>query len=100
MTTVKQKEACRIFWDYYGPQAHSTAIHFRQHLIQWLERAETQHLSQGHEPGQYVASDVGVTTYSPTHSAAYCVLSMTSGQEVYRTLRAHRAVLEHPSSEE
>jgi hypothetical protein len=95
----KQEEACRIFWDYYGPHAHGTATHFYHHLLEWLERAEAERLGQNETRGQYTTQDAGVEAYTPTHSAAYCVLPIESGKHVYRALRAHRAVLEHDLEE-
>ena len=78
---------CRLFWDYYGPTAHPTALHFQRHLESWLEREVRE---RAHE-GACKASLIGTEAYSPTHSAVYCVLPLAFGEQVYRALRAHRA---------
>lgn len=85
--------SCRVFWDYHGPTAHQTALHFQRHLETWLERAVRE---QTHEDARG-ASLIGTEAYSPTHSAVYCVLPLKFGEQVYRALRAHRAIHERDS---
>ena len=68
-------------------------------VLRPIERAELEHTTQSETSGQYIAQDSGVETYTPTHSAAYCVLPIESGKHVYRALKAHRAVLEHDPEE-
>ena len=87
--------ACRIFWDYYGPTAHQTALHFQRHLEEWIERAVRDQTQEG----ACEASHIGIEAYSPTHSAVYCVLPLNFGEQVYKALRAHRAVHEPVDSD-
>ena len=88
---------CKVFWDYHGRAAHGTANHFHHHLLEWLKRAENDRDPHDEHSVSYVALETGVTEYTPTHSAAYCVLPLPSGKHVYRVLKAHRAILVEPS---
>ena len=88
---------CKVFWDYHGRAAHGTATHFHHHLLEWLKRAEAERDGHDERSASYIALETGVTEYTPTHSAAYCVLPLQSGKHVYRTLKAHRAILVEPS---
>ena len=88
-STVPVRE-CRIFWDYYGPAADQTAHHFERHLAEWIARV----VREGEDEQACPPRLIGVDQYSPTHSAAFCVLPVEFGRVVYTALRAHRAVEE------
>ena len=92
-----QVKMCRLFWDYYGPAAHGTATHFHHHLVEWIKKNDPLARDTVNEETTY---QTGVIDFKATHSAAYCVLPMTFGQHAYRTLKAHRALLEEEVSQE
>ena len=70
----------RLFWDFYGPVAQHTAAHFATHLNEWFVREGSQHL----------VIDQGTLDYSPTHTAAFCLVPEALAQQCIAALKPRR----------
>ena len=78
-------EYYRLFWDYYGPSGSATAQHFHHHLLDFLQRENFPST-----PLESFTSTSGVEDYTPTHSAAWCILPEIDARKVAEALKAKR----------
>ncbi len=66
-------------WDFFGPSAEKTALHFERHLLGFL--------------AQHALSDceTGVRSEQPGHFAAFCRADVAHEPALVRALRPQRA---------
>ena len=83
----EELEYCKLYWDYYGPSAEGTAMHFKHHLEEWIQRSGLE--------SSLLKTQVEKNT--EMHFSATCIIKLSDGEGVYRALRAHRAVKVVPS---
>jgi len=67
-----------FFWDFFGPRAEPTAVHFRKHLEQFID----QHGLSGCE--------TGVESSRLGHFAAFCRAPLTHEEALVGALRPQR----------
>lgn len=75
----------KLLWDFFGPDAERTAVHFEQHLTQFLTSNGHPELTRGTE-----SAGAG-------HHAAFCVVPENLVDPMKRALRPNRVVPELPS---
>ena len=66
------------YWDFAGPTAEGTAVHFRKHLDEFLAR-------EGIE-----GCETGVESQGPGHAAAFCRGPDELAETIQRALRPRR----------
>ena len=71
----------KLIWDYFGPDAEPTALHFHHHLTEFFNRHES--LAE-----QLVSH--GVSPVAAGQSAAWCVLPEGAARQVAAALRPRR----------
>ena len=71
----------KLIWDYFGPDAEPTALHFHHHLTDFFKRHES--LAE-----QLVSH--GVSPVTTGQSAAWCVLPEGAARQVAAALRPRR----------
>lgn len=77
----------KLLWDFFGPDAERTAVHFEKHLTQFLIGNGHPDLSRGTE-----SAGAG-------HYGAYCIVPETLLDAMKRALRPNR-ILPDPGAEE
>lgn len=70
----------KLCWDFFGPAAQTTAIHFEKHLVQFLTANGHPELSPGTESA------------GPGHHAAYCQVPEALVEPMKRALRPNRLI--------
>lgn len=70
----------KLYWDFFGPDAQTTAAHFVKHLTQFLENNGQSSLERGTES----AGD--------GHHAAYCCVPDSLVEPMKRALRPNRLI--------
>jgi hypothetical protein len=73
------------YWDFFGPDAEQTAVHFRHHLDEFLTRESL------------LGCETGLMSKGSGHHAAWCRAPEPAGASIARTLRPRRR--EGPASE-
>ena len=68
----------RYLWDFFGPNALGTARHFREHLLQFLERHAL------------VGCEVELVSAGPGHHAVGCVAPGEAAELIEGALRPKR----------
>jgi hypothetical protein len=71
-------EPVTYFWDFFGPDAAQTALHFDRHLAEFLSR----HGITGCE--------TGTASSGEGHAAAYCTTPPEACSAIERALRPRR----------
>ena len=67
-------------WDFFGPNAHGTATHFREHLLKFMAQHEISDC------------ECGVRSERPGHAAAFCIADVGLEPALVRALRPQRAL--------
>jgi hypothetical protein len=68
----------KLLWDFFGPDAERTAVHFEKHLVQFLGSNGQPDLPRGTE-----SAGAG-------HHAAYCIVPEALVEPMKRALRPNR----------
>ena len=68
----------RMVWDFYGPESHPTATHFKKHLVEYLARTDTPHL------------DLELESVDVHHVAVFIDLERANLDTVGQALHPHR----------
>ncbi len=74
----------KLLWDFFGPDAERTAVHFEQHLTQFLTSNGHAELTRGTE-----SAGAG-------HQAAFCIVPEALVDPMKRALRPNRVVPDVP----
>jgi hypothetical protein len=69
-----------LVWDFFGPRAEPTALHFQRHLNEFLTRNEI------------IGCTTGTRSEGRGHCAAYCVAPAASRDAIARALRPQRVI--------
>ncbi len=65
-------------WDFFGPNADHTAQHFREHLLQFLDKSGIE------------GAVTGCESEAQSHAAAYCIVPEIHAEAVERALKPNR----------
>jgi hypothetical protein len=68
----------KLLWDFFGPNAERTALHFEKHLVEFLTNNGRHDLPRGTESA------------GEGHYAAYCVVPGELVDTLQRALRPNR----------
>ena len=67
-----------MVWDFYGPECHPTAVHFKKHVVEFLARTGTAHL------------DLELEAVELHHVAVFIDLDRENLHTVGQALHPHR----------
>lgn len=70
----------KLYWDFWGPHAERTALHFEQHLRQFLANNGQAAVPSGNESAQ------------EGHHAAFCVIPSSLLNAMKTSLRPNRVL--------
>lgn len=68
------------FWDFFGPNAAGTAVHFQKHLQEFLAQ------------NAVLGCQTGLISEGPGHNAVTCLASAAAEQAIERALRPNRSL--------
>ncbi len=69
-----------FYWDFFGPRAEPTALHFKKHLDEFLLL------------NSLLGCETGVSSDGPGHLAAFCRAPSAAQDAIARALRPRRAL--------
>lgn len=70
----------KLYWDFFGPDARPTALHFEKHLQQFLANNGQTSVPFGNESAH------------EGHHAAFCVIPSSSLEAMRQSLRPNRVL--------
>jgi hypothetical protein len=73
-------ESRTFYWDFFGPNAERTAVHFKAHLQQFLEK------------NALVGCETGVASERSGHFAAFCRTPPAAQSALISSLKPQRAL--------
>ena len=82
---MANSEPTILYWDFFGPRAEKTAIHFQKHLLEFLEKAKI------------TSATTGTVSEGEGHTAVFCRAEPPDVEILVTSLRPQRM---QPSTEE